>query len=85
VVGTLKIWVQFSVNLGYVPSIVGIDLHYLFYKERAWLLMPEDGILEKFRESLDFVGGQYFAQRERFPDFPVCLFMTKLSFLNWLT
>ena len=68
--------VQFSVSLLIVLSIVDISLRILFDQHRSWLLMPEDEILEKYRRSMVFVGGQYFAQREHFPNFPVCFFTT---------
>jgi len=49
---------------------VRVDYHRLF-DDGKWLLLPENDIVKKFFDSTDDMF--HFADRDRFPDFPVSL------------
>jgi hypothetical protein len=69
-VGTYYIdW--FSYQLTNCAEIADVQLHAQF-DDQAWLLMPEDDIVDKFYESLSFLGATR-GIREKFPDYSVCL------------
>jgi hypothetical protein len=57
-----------------LPSIAGAAYHHAF-DQGQWLLMPEDWILEKYRESYTFHFVDFYPKRDCFPDFPVRLFI----------
>jgi hypothetical protein len=70
-VGTYYIdW--FNYQLTNCAEIASKDLHG-YFDGQAWLLMPEDDIVDKFYESLETSMGATRAIREKFPDYSVCL------------
>ena len=83
-VSTLTTLVQLSVSLGIVPSIAESSLYRQLFDHGKWLLMPEDCILEKYRESLDHVGAQSFPRRKGSPEFSVCLLIMTLIWISKL-
>jgi hypothetical protein len=60
-----------SISLQILPQIAEANYHYLFDQD-MWLLMPEDGIVDKYYKSLNDFGAFSFIDRECFPVFPVC-------------
>ena len=72
-------------------SSLNLDTHYnifccesslhQFFDQNQWLLLPEDCVVKKYRESLSTVGDLFYALRDHLPDFPICLLiMFNLSF-----
>jgi len=74
-VGTLTNW--FSYQLAYVAIVDSSIGHH--FDNGGWILLPAESVIERFRSSVEDIGGTLVAMRGRFPDFSdVRLIMTRL-------